>query len=388
MEKRSKFGQDIDNNVTPHSSSVLIMASVRWYNASAHYALYLAEELKKDGVDVTIFGIPGSPIIEKARKSGIKVIENINLMSKNPFAYIINLIKFKKITSKSDFEIINPHISRDHTFAFLSSAARNCPLIRTRTDSSPPENNFFNKFFYSQSSSHFTVSSNFMISHLKEMGIADKKISVIPLEINYKNFTDYKPRENLREKLSIPGDRKIVSFIGRLDSVKGVEYFIRSFPFLKERENIHYIVSGEEINISKQYLEKIALDMNIKNISIIDRASDAREILSITDIGVIPSIGSEAICRIALEMLSFGIPVVGTNINSIPETISGYGGIVVKPGSAEEIGEAVNRLTASGDYLKIRTEIKQKIADISGRKFVNEYRDLFQKVTAENNKSG
>lgn len=360
-------------------NSILIMSSVRWYNASAHYALNLARGLARAGVRTVIFGIPGSPIIEKAKKEGFPVIDDINLMDKNPLSYIKSLNKFKQLIIQNKFDIINPHISRDHTFAFISLSGGKLPVVRTRTDSIPPKKNLFNKWFYSVSCSHFIVSSEFMAEHIKDLGIDNKKISVVPLDLNFREFADYKPGENLREKLNIPDGRIIVSFAGRLDKIKGVEYFIKSHPYLKNRENMHYLISGEEINLSIEKLKRTADNLNIKNISIINRVKDIREILSVTDIGVIPSIGSEAICRIALEMLSFGIPVIGSNINSIPETIKDYDGIIVNPGSGEEIASAIDLLAVDENYKKKKTVILKKINQKSPDKFINEYIDIFLK---------
>ncbi len=359
-------------------NSILIMSSVRWYNASAHYALHLARALRKTGIRAVIFGIPGSPIIEKAREEGIPVIDDINLMKKNPLSYIKNIFKFRTRIKKYQFDLINPHLSRDHTFAFISLPRQKLPVVRTRTDSIEPKNNIFNRLFYSISCRHLVVSSKFMASRIKNLDIK-KKISVIPLDMDFKKFANYKPAEKLRTKLKIPEGQIVIAFAGRLDKIKGVEYFINSYPFLKSKEKVHFLISGEEINISAENLKRIAGCSGFKNISIIEKADDIREILSVTDIGVIPSIGSEAICRIALEMLSFGIPVIGTNINSIPETIKDYSGIIVNAGSAEEIASAIDLLVTGNEYKKRKEIIKKKIDKQPPDKFINDYLDIFSK---------
>ncbi|MCU0821498.1 MAG: glycosyltransferase family 4 protein [Spirochaetes bacterium] len=355
------------------------MSSVRWYNASANYALHLARGLKEAGITTVIFGIPGSPIIENAKDEGFTVIDDINLMDKNPLSYLKNIIKFKNLAAKYRFDIVNPHISRDHTFAFLSLGRKKYPIVRTRTDSIPPRNTIFNRCFYSISCSHIITSSGQSSSQIQNLGIAKNKISVIPQDLNFKQFADFIPRENLREKLNIPDKRIIVTFAGRLDKIKGVDYFVNSFPYLKERENIHFIISGEEINISIAALEQSAKRHDIRNITFMARINDIRELLSITDIGVIPSVGSEAICRIALEMLSFGIPIIGSNINSIPETIKEYGGILVDPGSSEEIASAIDFLASGDIYKKKKIEIKNIIGNRPPDKFLNDNLDIFFK---------
>ena len=363
--------------------SILIMASVRWYNASAHYALSLAQCLKKAGIRVVLFGIPQSPVIIKSKELGIDIFDKINLMNKNPVNYLLNINKFRKMIIEKKINIIHPHISRDHTFSYLALMRKNAFIIRTRSDAIPPKNHILNKFFYSYSARHYTVPAQYMKSFLKSMDISDRQISVVPQGINYRDFADYTPCRDIKNELGIPANRAVVSFIGRLDTIKGVEHFIKSYSFLKDKTRYHFIISGEEINISVNSLKKIADQINIKNISFIERVNDVRDLLSITDIGVIPSIGSEAICRIALEMLSFGIPIIGSNINSIPETIAYYNGIVVTPGKPEEIAIALEKLIKGDYFKKIGKDIKLKIKREAPEKFLSEYLNIYSTLLGD-----
>lgn len=362
------------------NKSIIIMASVRWYNASANYALYLAQSLKNAGMNVILFGIPGSPLIRKAKEQGIAVIDNIKITGSGIFGYIGNIFKFRKYIYKNKIDIFNPHISRDHMFVFLSLFGKKRNIVRTRTDSITPKRNIINKIYYNISSSHYIVSSKYMINHITDMGASKNDISVIPLELNYKVFSAYKPKRDIRTELNIRKNKIIVSFVGRLDSVKGVEHFIKSYEYLKNKKIFHYVISGEEINLSVKKLKEISDGLQMTNISFIDRVGDVRDILSVTDIGVIPSIGSESICRIGLEMLSFGIPIVGSNMNSIPELITEFDGIIVKPGSPEEIAAALDFLADSNNYKKMRKNILSKIASKVPDKFAVEYMDIFSKV--------
>ncbi|MDY6969863.1 MAG: glycosyltransferase family 4 protein [Spirochaetota bacterium] len=360
--------------------SILIMASVRWYNAEAEYAFQLAEGLKKAGHSVTLFGIPESPLIKKAKENDIDVIDEINLMKGIHLCYIKDMIYFNRIIQERNFDLIHPHISRDHTFIYLSRTDKSIPVIRTRNNSIPPNNNVFNRYFYAHSADHYTVSSGSMVPTLRKIGVDESIISVVPLEIDQEKFIDYNCKRNLRRELAIPDDRIIVSFIGRLDRIKGVEHFIRSYPLLKDRRRFHYIISGEEINITTDYLMNVADELRIDNIAFLGRLHDVREILSVTDIGVIPSIGSEAICRIALEMLSFGIPIVGSNINSIPEIISDNYGIIVDPGRPEKIAEALDSLAFGDVYRKMRNDIRLRIKKHSPERFISSYCDIYLKT--------
>jgi glycosyltransferase involved in cell wall biosynthesis len=359
--------------------SVLIMCSVRWYNASAHYALFLAQSLRNSGFNVILLGLPESPFIKKAKEYGFNTIDDIKLMNLGIFQYIRNIYKFRKLIYNINFDIINPHISRDHFFSFLSLLGKKKHIVRTRTDSHIPKSNILNKFFYRVSSKNYIVSSKYMIPHITDMGLPENRVTAIPQELNYDNFSIYNSKINLKQQLNIPKNKFIVSYIGRLDKIKGVEYFIKSYINLKKKPKFHYIISGEEINLEIKDLKALASSLQIENISIIDKADDVRDILKITDIGVIPSIGSEAICRIGLEMLAFGIPVIGSNINSIPELINDFGGIIVNPGSPEEIANAIEYLAVQKNYRNMQKKIKHAVQNRHPDRFALTYIDVFLK---------
>jgi glycosyltransferase involved in cell wall biosynthesis len=360
--------------------SVLIMCSVRWYNASAHYALYSALNLKNSGLNVVLFGIPGSPLIIKAKEQGIEVVEEIGIMGSGFFRYIKNIIRFRKIFNKRKFDIINPHISRDHVFAFLTVKGKNSHIIRTRTDSKAPKTNLLNKIFYQISSKYYIVSSKYMLSHIHLMGIPENRVAVIPLDMDYKVFALYKSRLDLKHELKIHQNKIIVSFIGRLDRIKGVEYFLKSYEYLQNKQKFHYLISGDEINLTVDELKRMSRKMNIENITFTGRIEEVREILNITDIGVIPSTGSESICRIGLEMLSFGIPIIGSNINSIPELINEFDGIVVSPRSPKEIADAIEYYAIAENYKKAKDNILAKISERSPDKFAIECMEIFSRA--------
>jgi glycosyltransferase involved in cell wall biosynthesis len=51
------------------------------------------------------------------------------------------------------------------------------------------------------------------------------------------------------------------------------------------------------------------------------RYADIRPVLAALDVGLITSVRSEAVCRIALEYMSFAKPVVSSDVNILPEVV-------------------------------------------------------------------
>jgi glycosyltransferase involved in cell wall biosynthesis len=85
------------------------------------------------------------------------------------------------------------------------------------------------------------------------------------------------------------------------------------------------------------------------------------------DIGVVSSIGSETICRSALEYMAMGKPVVGTTVNAIPEIISdGLNGILVPPRDGVGMGRAILELLENDQK---RIEFGKKSRELIEEKF-------------------
>ena len=60
------------------------------------------------------------------------------------------------------------------------------------------------------------------------------------------------------------------------------------------------------------------------------------------DVAVVASLGSEVICRVTLEYMAAAKPVVGTDINAIPEiVVHGSTGLLVPPGDPRAMSEAI-----------------------------------------------
>ncbi|HNV71441.1 MAG TPA: glycosyltransferase family 4 protein [Candidatus Ozemobacteraceae bacterium] len=72
---------------------------------------------------------------------------------------------------------------------------------------------------------------------------------------------------------------------------------------------------------------------------------DLPTVIGQMDLGLITSTGSEANCRVALEFMASGKPVVATTVGVIPEIlVDGEQGFLAAPRAAEPLAQGLARL--------------------------------------------
>jgi len=165
-----------------------------------------------------------------------------------------------------------------------------------------------------------------------------KKVVVIPNGIELDCF-DVLPKEEIRTKLGIKEDEKILIFVGTLRSIKGVKYLIQAMKSIIQQDpkiKLMLVGDGEE----KQSLKALSKELNIeKNIKFVGEVphKNISEYLAAADIFVLPSL-SEGFSIVVLEAMASGLPIVATNVKGVPEIVkNGVNGFLVEPMCPESI---------------------------------------------------
>jgi glycosyltransferase involved in cell wall biosynthesis len=154
----------------------------------------------------------------------------------------------------------------------------------------------------------------------------------------------YNTKINVIEKkaeFAVGQDEFLVGMVGRLETVKGPEYFIEAARYIAEKiPKTKFLVVGE--GSLKDIMIKRSIQLNIDDkIIFVGWHEDIPEILSILDVLVLPSL-NEAVGRVLLEAGASGKPVVATDVGGIPDIIkNNETGILVPPADSRKIAEAV-----------------------------------------------
>ena len=331
------------------------MINVRWYNACAYYAVTLSSALRRRGHKVIVAGDPSSPPLLEAKELGLSVYEDLSLSYTSPWMMAYNIKRMRDLVESEGIDVINAHRGEAHLAAALAKKflKRSVPLVRTRGDVRAPKGNFFNRYLNGALTDRIITTCEVLReSYIEDLHMPAEKVATVPVGVDSDFFSPRESDMGWKERLNIPPRDQVVGIVGRLSPVKGHAYFIQAAEgVLKHFPAVTFVICGEDAQISSQQLKSSVSESNIgRSFRFLSRVKDIREIISFFDVGVVSSTGSETICRVALEYMSMGKPVVGTKVNAIPEVVRDrVNGLLVEPKNPQELASAIIELLRDQD---------------------------------------
>lgn len=177
----------------------------------------------------------------------------------------------------------------------------------------------------------FIVPSKFTIEKMIEAGYDKNRFIHIPTFV-YQN-------ENIGKK------ENIISYVGRIDFIKGVHTFIKALGIIKYYlKEFRIIIIGDG---DKSYLKSLIYlkeKYNLYNLEFtghIDKI-DIINILKKSLFSVSPPLWYENIPNSVLESYSVGTTVIGSDLGSLKELIKdGYTGLFFKPGDWKDLSNKI-----------------------------------------------
>ncbi|MGL5619902.1 MAG: glycosyltransferase [Tannerellaceae bacterium] len=149
-------------------------------------------------------------------------------------------------------------------------------------------------------------------------GIAEEKTRLVYNTLNEEvRLLSKAEKEALKQKYFFSPDEKLILFVGRLDEMKGLSFLIKAFICLQAVcPNSRLIVVGDGsfqpyLEASKGYWGKIIFTGKLPK-------EELYTFYQIVDVGVMVSF-HEQCSYVALEMLQFQLPLIGTDRTGLKE---------------------------------------------------------------------
>lgn len=199
------------------------------------------------------------------------------------------------------------------------------------------------------------------------------KVVIIPLS--------FRPHKEINHPKSLPPTNEKVKllFVGKMRAYKGLKYLLESIVDLNVELNI--VGKGEEeINLRK-YIKSRNLETKVfihNNVS----DDELSGFYTNSHIFILPSINeAEAFGVVQLEALSYGVPVINTNLKSgVPfVSLHGVSGFTVEPKNPEELRAAIVKLIENPVlYNEFSKNAIERAENFTNDKMIEKYWKLYE----------
>jgi len=172
----------------------------------------------------------------------------------------------------------------------------------------------------------------------RSMGIRDEKIEIIPNGIDLAEYTDLPPKGSFKENYNIPLESKLILYLGRIHSSKGIDLIINSFSLVLERikygSTILVVIGPDDgyLDEVKSLAESVGVLDSVLFTGFVS-AEVKRKALVDADIFVTPSFSGFPMTF--LEACATGTPIITTTLGDCLEWIDSKAGFVTLPTSSD-----------------------------------------------------
>jgi glycosyltransferase involved in cell wall biosynthesis len=280
---------------------ILSAIDIPWNSGLAAYAFAQAKALRDLGHEVSFACPEGSAAMAFAEEEGLRrcAIPGRKQHHKLPLA----LLRLRAAARDAGAEVVAAHTGRMQTLASMLGL----PVVRVKADTKRPSAGFIFK-----GAARTIVASSYIESLYAAAGLSRDKLTLIR-----QGLTPPPPSP----RLAAAPYR--VGLLGRLDLVKGHSVFLRAAAELaRSGVRAEFHIAGYEANLKYSDLRREAADLGVEDRVFFHGKTDGPfPFMAACDIGVVCSLGSEAVSRAAAEWLASGRALVASAVGSLPEYV-------------------------------------------------------------------
>ncbi len=356
--------------------------------------LSLVEGLDKRRFDVTVAAFyRGKQLDEKFGR-----VENADIVflgKKHEFDFLF-LKKLTGLARKKRFDIVQPFNVSARFFAFLIAKSAKIPYIITTERNADLVSSALGTRVYYYLEKYTNRFCTLLVANSRaggrfseKRGVRADKIKIIYNGIHPEKLELYNPRATLRA-LNVPEKTRIVTMVARLVDQKDPFTFLNAAALVAGRlDDVTFLLVGDGPLLG-------ALKRRVKELKMQGRfifAGDSpyvADILSQTHVFALTSKISEGCSNAIIEAMSFGVPVVATNVGGSAEIVShGKTGYLIRPQQTEQLAA---RLTAILQDEALRKKFSETAKQTARHVFslpamVNAYEEIYHKLVLHDNKS-
>lgn len=368
------------SGLSPRSDSplrIVQVVNVRWFNATAWYGLFLASLLREAGHEVHVVCQADTDTCAKARNMGFAPFTP-PLNSGNPLAVVKAYGELRSFVGEFKPHIVNCHRGEGFLLWGMLKKSGGFGLVRTRGDQRPPKGNYPNIALHRDVADAVVATSSGLAASVRNiLRVPESRVHTIFGGVDTRRFyPDAAGRAAMRASWGIGPEIRTIGLVGRFDTVKGQKELL--FAFAKARQDMgeaapdtRLVLAGFSTTATgEDAVRGWAHEAGVaESVIFPGRCDDVRALMNALDLGVVASLGSETIARVALEIMACGVPLVGTRVGVMPDLL--HAEALVPPGDEAAMAAMLLRFlmdTSFGDSL--RAVQQERIASLSEKAFL------------------
>jgi glycosyltransferase involved in cell wall biosynthesis len=303
------------------------------------------------------------------------------------------------ISLVSEIRDFKPHVIHTHTakagfLGRIASIISLQPSIRVHTFHGHLLNGYFGRFkrslvvlaekFLALFTHQLLAVGDKVRQDLLNAGIGSKnKFGLMPPGLAIGVLPD---RQDSRTALNLPADTLQCAFIGRVTQIKRPDRFLDVVSEIKMRDvNLDFFIAGdgELLEMCRERIKQEDLP-----VTVLGWQSDIERVLSSADMVVLTS-DNEGTPLSLIQAGMAGIPVVTTNVGSVPEVVlDGVTGLVTGL-DVQEIADALEKLVNDKALrTKLGTSAREfTLSNFGVKRLVHDHEDLYKKLLSSQAKS-
>jgi glycosyltransferase involved in cell wall biosynthesis len=191
--------------------------------------------------------------------------------------------------------------------------------------------------------------SDFEAEQYKRMGVPEEKIATIPNGIDLSEYAELPPKGLFKKKFKIGDDRKIILYLGRIHTIKGIDILIRAYAHLKNKvkcKDAVLVIAGPDdgyLSEAKSLVDSLKLNGKVLFTGLL---SEIDKIRAYVDSDIVVNVEPLNVYGLVpLEAAACSTPVIVSKTNAISEVVVAGGfGYSVKYGSITSLASMLYRV--------------------------------------------
>ncbi len=295
----------------------------------------------------------------------------------------------RKLIREQGIDLVHTHGARANLVARIAAQQEGVPIVTTfhsvlRYDYQSRLEAFMARVLTRLTNgltAFFIAVSGAVKEDLVGMGAAADRIRVIYNGLDLSGLVPEIGPAEVRARLQLPPEGRVVATVGRLHPVKGQVYFLEAAASLSSRfRDVVFMIVGEG-------QERPVLEQRIRELGLTDRVvltgfyPHTSDLYPVMNVFCLPSL-MEGMPLVVLEAMHFGVPVVAARVGGVPEVVTdGETGLLVPPENSKALAEGITRLLEEPELAaELAGRARERVVEFTVESMARQVEEIYREV--------